>query len=174
MNYFEFFDLPIRLNVKQDELKKRYLANSKKYHPDFHTQAEAAEQTRILELSSLNNEAYRTLSSFDSRLKYVLELQDILEPEGQNKLPQDFLMEMMDLNEALMELEMDFDAERFQQTRAQIQNFEQQLRTDMAPVMDKFDRGVPDAAIAEQLKDFYLKRRYLLRIQENLDKFASA
>lgn len=174
MNYFEFFDLPIRLQLEQSELKKRYLTKSKQYHPDFHTQEDEAEQARILEWSSLNNEAYRTLSNFDSRLKYVLELQEVLEPEGQNKLPQDFLMEMMDFNEALMELEMDFDLEHFEETRARIQAFEQQLRTDIEPVIDQFDRGIPKPEIAQQLKDFYLKRRYLLRIQENLDKFASA
>ena len=36
-------------------------------------------------------------------MKYVLDLKEAMAAEGENKLPQDFLMEMMDLNEILID-----------------------------------------------------------------------
>jgi molecular chaperone HscB len=38
----------------------------------------------VLELSTLNNNAYKTLSDFDKRMKYILELKEVLGEEGKN------------------------------------------------------------------------------------------
>ena len=117
MNYFEFFEIPISFKVDEAALKRIFYANSKKYHPDFYTLESEEKQAEILELSTLNNQAYKTLSDFDKRMKYILDLKEILAEEGQNQLPQSFLMEMMDINEVLMELEFDFDTQKFEQAR---------------------------------------------------------
>ena len=111
MNYFAFFGLPEQLNIDQARLKTTFYENSKKFHPDFYTLASSEEQLSALENSTYNNEGYKVLQNFDSRLKYFLEINNQLAEEGQNQIPQDFLMEMMDFNEQLMELEFDFDAE---------------------------------------------------------------
>ena len=106
-NYFEFYGLPESLELDEHLLKKKFYAHSRSFHPDFHTLASEEEQEKMLLQASLNNIAYKTLASFDSRLKHLLTLHGKLETEGENKVPQDFLMEMMDLNEGLMELEME-------------------------------------------------------------------
>ena len=174
MNYFEFFEIPVAFFPDEAALKQRFLQNSKRYHPDFYTLEPEEKQAEILELSTLNNHAFHTLSDFDRRVKYVLELEGVLKEEGKNEIPQEFLMNMMDINEALMELEFDFDPAVFEKAIHQVQTLETELFNDAKPLMEKYDKGDATPAEIEKVKDFFLKRKYVWRIQENLDKFAPA
>lgn len=173
MNYFEFFDLPVSFQIDEPELKRRFYANSKNYHPDFYTLEGEEKQAEILELSTLNNEAYKTLADFDKRMKYILELKEALAEEGKNQVPQDFLMDMMDINEALMELEFDFDEIKYKTALQQIKAQESNIYAEVAPILEQYDDKKATAKELSVVKDFFLKKRYLLRIQENLSKFAS-
>ena len=173
MNYFEFYDLPISFNVDAAALKKTFYSYSKKYHPDFFTLESEAEQAKILELSTLNTQAYKTLSDAEGRMKYVLELTGAMGEEGQNKLPQDFLSDMMDINEAIMELEFDPDETVLEKVENDVQSIENQLLKDIKPVLDSYKHGETEASELEKIKIFFLKKRYLLRISENLSKFAA-
>jgi molecular chaperone HscB len=174
MNYFEFFGIPVSFLPDEADLKKRFLQNSKKYHPDFFTLDSVEKQSEILELSTLNNQAYRTLSDFDLRMKYILELKEVLKEEGKNDIPQDFLMEMMEINEALMELEFEFNEKIFQEAKDKVQSIESQLLQAIRPTLAAYVENKTSSLELELVKDFYLKKRYILRIQENLDRFAPA
>lgn len=169
VNYFEFFGLPESLDLDEGVLKRRFYENSKKFHPDFYTLESQEKQAEILELSSFNNEAWRTLSNFDSRLKYLLELKGQFGEEGTHVLPQAFLMEMMEVNEEAMELEFDFDQARFDNLVQNIENQDILLLTELRQVLAS--EGDETSRFAA-MKDYYLKKRYLLRIKENLSRFA--
>ena len=173
MNYFEFYDLPISFNVDAAALKKTFYSYSKKYHPDFFTLESEVEQAKILELSTLNTQAYKTLSDAERRMKYVLELTGAMGEEGQNKLPQDFLGDMMDINEAIMELKFDPDETMLEKVKNDVQVIGNQLFTDIKPVLDSYKHGETPASELEKIKIFFLKKRYLFRISENLSKFAA-
>ena len=173
MNYFEFFRLPLSFQLDEEALRKAFYANSKKYHPDFYTLESEEKQTEILELSTINNQAYHTLADFDKRVRYILELKGHWADEGQNQLPNDFLADMMDINEAIMELDFDFDEKKMQETQEAVAGLEQQLWDSVLPVFQQFDQNPDDASPLPAAKDYYLKKRYLLRIKENLSKFAS-
>ncbi len=169
VNYFEFFGLPESLDLDEAALKRRFYEQSKKFHPDFYTLESPEKQAEILELSTINNEAWRTLSNFDSRLKYLLELKGQLGEEGTNVLPQEFLMEMMDINEAAMELEFEFDPDRY---AALLDQLAQQERDLQAELTESLVSGSDEASQFAAMKDYHLKKRYLLRIKESLSKFA--
>ncbi|MEO1712500.1 MAG: iron-sulfur cluster co-chaperone HscB C-terminal domain-containing protein [Bacteroidota bacterium] len=169
MNYFEFFAIPVSFQVDEAQLKRIFYANSKKYHPDFYTLESAEKQEEILELSTLNNKAYKTLKDFDARLKYILEWKGILKEEGQHKVPQDFLMEMMDINEALMDLKMDPNEEQLAKTRAQVENLEKELMDGILPILSSYTGDKEQEEDLKKVLDFYLKRRYLLRIRQDLN-----
>ena len=172
MNYFELYGLPVSFNVDTAALRNVYLQNSKKFHPDFHTLAGDAEQAEMLERSTLNNEAYKTLSDADRRIRYVLEIKGLLgSEESQPPLPQAFLMEMMDLNESLMELEFDFDPARYEAALRAVGEIERTLERDMTPVLQTWKES-DGAEPLLRVRDYFLKKRYLLRIRENLSKFA--
>lgn len=126
-------------------------------------------------MASRNNEAFKILSDPDKRMRYILEIHDLLGDEtNQVALPQAFLMDMMDINEALMELEFDFDPAKYQTITNELDSYTQQLEKSVEPYLSKSLEDVDTKDTLIFVRNFYLKKRYLLRIKENLRKFASA
>lgn len=172
MQYFELYDLPVSFIVDKKALKKKFYQLSKQFHPDFYTLESDEKQAEILELSTINNEAYKTLSDADKRMEYVLKQKGVYGEEGQNKVPQDFLMEMMDINEALMELEFDFDNATFQMAKDSVADLEKNIYSEVQSILENYNDATISAEDLEKIKFFHFKRKYLLRIQNNLSKFA--
>jgi molecular chaperone HscB len=175
-DYFVFMGLPVAFKIDEAALRKRYYANSRDFHPDRFSLEDEAKVEWAEAQSALNNTAFATLSDADKRLEYVLRLKGVLTTHpGQNEvLPQDFLMEMMDINEGIMDLQMDFDESRLAQIVAQVDTFERELQTGVQNVLDHYTEATGTEADLMAAKNFYLKRKYLLRIRENLSTFASA
>jgi len=172
MNHFEFYGLPLSFVLDTADLRKRYYQISRETHPDFHTQASAAQQAEMLDRSAYNNVAYNTLNDPDARMRYVLTIKGLIGDE-QNLpvLPQDFLMEMMEINEALMELE--FDPAGYSKLLAQLESVENAINQTVAEDIAHWTDSPNQEARLMRIREFYLKKRYLLRIRENLSKFAS-
>ncbi len=165
INYFAFFQLPPAPSVDQVLLKKTFYANSKKYHPDFHTLGDDATREEALEKSTLNNQGYKILSDPDRSLKHLLDLKGVLGEEGSNKMPQAFLMEMMDINEALMELEFAEDPAARQRIEEMISELEASFHAEVAELLQNYDDTSVSISELERLKDYYLKKRYLRRLK---------
>ena len=174
MNYFEFYDIPEGFILDEKALKAKYYQLSREYHPDFYANEPQEKQDEILQLSTQNTNAYRTLSDPDQRMQYILKQHGLLE-EGKNELPSDFLMEMMDLNEELMELEFDFDADKLHEIGEKSSGIMATLDADILPVLQRYTElhGVTKEEALQEIKTYYLKKKYLLRIQETLSKFAA-
>lgn len=163
-NYFKFFGLPVSPTVDQAALKKVFYANSRKYHPDFHTLEDEAAREASLEKSTINNQGYKVLSDEDRTLKHLLDLKGILGEEGSNKMPQAFLLEIMDVNEALMELEFDDDPAARAKVEQMIAGLEAGFRCEVGDLLENYDDATTNDAELQRLKDYYLKKRYLLRL----------
>ncbi|TNE63712.1 MAG: Fe-S protein assembly co-chaperone HscB [Bacteroidetes bacterium] len=172
MNYFEFYDIPVSFQVDEPTLRRIYYRNSKQYHPDYHTLSDDDHQAEMLELSTLNNKAFQTLSDPDKRMRYILQINGLLEEEGKQQVPQDFLMDMMDINEAIMELELDFDQQRYEDTLQAVRNLETELQESIQPVLDGYSGQPGETTALQAVLEYFLKKRYLLRIHENLARFA--
>jgi molecular chaperone HscB len=171
VNYFNFYNIKESFLLDEAELRQLYLEKSKAYHPDFFTLAEEAEQARVLELSTLNNEAYRTLSDFDKRIAYILREKGILnEGNSKNQIPPDFLMEMMEVNEALMELEFDFDATLFQEKKEALQEKQAALLAAVMTDLEKQEADTDNLELLQPIHIYYLKTKYLQRLAENLNR----
>ena len=175
MNYFELYDIPESFLLDEKALKNTYYKRSREYHPDFHANEPQEKQQEVLQLSTQNTNAYRTLSDPDLRMQYILKQHGLLEEGKNNELPSDFLMDMMDLNEELMELEFDFDAGRFHALGERSSGLVAQLDNDILPTLQRYPElhGITKEEALQQVKTYYLKKKYLLRIQETLSKFAS-
>lgn len=165
MNYFEFYDLAIDVDIDQKILRQKFLQKSKRYHPDFYTLADEDKQSEILALSSLNNEAYATLSDDDKRLRYILEHFGALK-EGDDKIPQDFLMEMMELNEQFMDVQMSRNQEGKNKLLHRTKQIDQQLYDLARPALKKFKDD--PATYIPTLKDYYLKKRYIKNLVKKM------
>jgi molecular chaperone HscB len=175
MNYFEFYNIPESFMADEKAIKAKYYQLSREYHPDFYANETPEKQQEILQLSTLNTNAYRTLSEQDLRMQYILKEHGLLEEGGKNELPGEFLMEMMEINEELMELEFDFDAAKFHQISEQTIGIVAQLDNDILPVLQRYPElhGITRDEALDEVKTYYLKKKYLLRIQETLSKFAT-
>lgn len=175
MNYFEFYDLPINFNPDQEVVKQKFYALSKKYHPDFYINESQEKQDEVLELSTLNNKVFQVLKDPQKRLHYILELKGEL-IEGENyALPQDFLMEMMDVNESLMDLEFEPDGSKLVKIKNEIAEFEASLTNELNGLTTKFDVSAESERedILKSIKDIYYRNKYLWRIKESLARMAS-
>ncbi len=168
MNFFDLFDLTISFDIDQDELTARYYHLSKKYHPDLYTLKSVEEQSEALQKSSDINKGYKILKDDMSRLRHILELRDVTFEEGKEMVSQDFLMEMMDFNEALMEYK--FDPQENIRTRLlkDLHSIEKKLKLNISPIISNFscDKLTPQNLL--ELKSYYLKSKYLRRIKDNL------
>src|SRR5688572_26690030 len=107
-DYFSFYNLEPAFEIDEKTLRQAYLRLSREYHPDFFVN-DAAAQAEAMQLSAYNNKAYKTLSDFRERVRYLLELKGLLSENDKASLPPDFLMEMMEINEQLAELEFEPD-----------------------------------------------------------------
>ncbi len=172
-NYFSFYELEESFFLDLTELKRKFYAKSRNLHPDFYIQESESKQEEILTLSAYNNDAYNTLKDENARMEYILRMHNILGDEGSNKLDQMFLMEMMDINEGLMELQMDFDQDSYDKVIQQIEDIETALYSEAETSMKSFDQD-KDVSRLENVLQYYLKKKYLLRIKDNLDKFVDA
>ena len=173
MNYFELYDLPLSFQIDNASVKKKFYELSKRFHPDFYVNESDEKQTEILELSTLNNKAYQVLSNPLKRIEYVLSLNNMLADGDKYVLPQDFLMDMMDVNEALMEMEFDHDELKLAEQSGQIDAMEMALFDELKSSTDEFDAkaGADAESILLIIKDIWYRQKYLLRIRESLNKF---
>lgn len=165
-DYFQFYEIPVSFEVDAAQLKKIYYRYSKKYHPDFHTLEDDTAQEAMLRLSSLNNEAYNTLRDFDKRMAYLLNLKGALNEEGQNKLPADFLMEMMEINEELMELPPDPHAPEREAMSQKIDALESDLYKEIVELVATY-QGEEDTDLSP-VANYYFKKKYLTRLRSQI------
>jgi len=172
MNYFEFYGLPLSFYPDQAKLKALFFENSRKYHPDFFTQVTQEEQAEALKKSSYNNEAFRTLKNDDKRLHYILTLTEALNEENKNAIPQEFLMEMMDLNESVMELQFDYEESKAIPIMREIEDLQSSMESEVSSIMQAFSDNQDPSTLAP-VKDYYLKSKYLMRLRDNISKLTS-
>src|SRR6476469_9185277 len=141
MNYFEFYNIPISFQPDETQIRQKFYELSKTYHPDFFVNDSEEKQQEILDLSTLNNKAYQVLSNKNKRLAYILDLHGELEEGEKYTLPSDFLMEMMEVNEALMELEFDEDTKELNKVKQQVDEIENGLDADLSSAITAFDQS---------------------------------
>ncbi len=170
-NYFELFNLETSFNVDERDLKLKYYKLNREYHPDFYTLESEEKQQEVLKMSSLVNTAYKTLSDPMSRMKYVLQLEGFVGENEKYELPQSFLMEMMDINEAIFDLQMDYDSKVYDGAIAEIHQFETNLEGNVAESIKAFENKTDTEQALKKIEEYYFKSKYLLRIKENLSTF---
>ena len=165
MNYFELFEMPVSLQVDKKYLQQKYFELQKKYHPDFFSNESEQEQADVLEKSSMINKAYKTFQNDDETIKYVLQQKGLLEEEEKYQLPADFLAEMMELNEMLMEV----DDSSLEETETKISQVQKQLYDEVQNIIEYYDEYRTTDEQLLQVKDYYYKKKYLNRILERLE-----
>jgi molecular chaperone HscB len=165
-DYFALYGIAPSLNPDKANIRKKYYELSRQHHPDRASAQDNEAQQGTLGMSAQVNEGYRVLNDEDALLGYLLRQQGVLEDEEQYKLPPEFLMEMMELNEAVgniaMAPDMQPDAER--EYQSQIFAWE----AGFNPLKERFNGGERGVDLLTGLKDYYFRKKYLLRIKSRL------
>jgi len=161
MNYFELFGLPISLKVDTSSLAKKYFELQREFHPDFYTQSDETEQQDALEKSAEINKGLNILKNPDSTIQYVLQLKNLLTENEKYELPPEFLMDMMDLNEKLLEQ----DPDSFSKEVVQL---EESLQNEVKEIIEQYDNKSISEESLQKLKEFYFKKKYLQRILDRI------
>ena len=164
MNYFELFDIPVQLKVDKSFLSAKFFELSKKYHPDYFVNSDDEAQAEALEKSALLNKAWKTFQNSDETIKYVLQLKGLLEEEEKYELPADFLMEVMEINEQLMDIASAPSA----QLETRIDELQTEIYEPVKQIVEDYQEGVTTENELLNVKDYYYKKKYLDRIRRQL------
>jgi molecular chaperone HscB len=167
MNYFEIFGLPVQLKVDKTDLPKRFFELSRKFHPDFYANSTPSEQNQALEITANLNKAFKTFQDPDETIKYVLQLKALLEEEEKYQLPPEFLMEVLEINENLMDA--GDDGEIKLNLQLTIDNLQSAIYAPVKETIENYKDGITTEKELLQVKEYYYKKKYLHRIQQQLN-----
>ena len=163
-NPFDFFQLNASLSIDLKQLRLQFLQIQRNAHPDFgDNQTSASENANIY---------YEILKEPSSRLKCLIETFSDLSL-NLNLLDQDFLMEMMDLNDEIEEATNGNDSKRLS-AENQLNDLKLELDDSMISLTEKWESG--EFSIKNPAQDqwsehvlWYQKYKYWLRLRKNLD-----
>ncbi|MBK8711258.1 MAG: Fe-S protein assembly co-chaperone HscB [Niastella sp.] len=161
MNYFELFELPFRASIDNTHVVKKYMDLQKKYHPDFFTLENEAEKEEAEKKSADINKAYTIFKDKDKTLEYFLQQKDIVTTDEKYQLPPDFLMEIMDINEAVTE-------DNRETVNRLIDSLSHQLEDGVQEIFLKNEQSEYSADELNRLKEYFYKKKYLKRILDRL------
>src|SRR5688572_19454704 len=177
-DYFAVFELPRKLQLDVEGLRRRFYELSRQHHPDFHQLAGEDEQAASLADSALINRAYRALRDPLARVEYLVALEAGQESRAPAKsaVPRDLLMEMMEVQEALEEAKgagLDETAlERVRADRGRL--LDRRAATEAAIVARgaewdaAVDQGTDRAPLLAWFKEALATRAYLRTVIDDL------
>ncbi len=168
MNYFERYGLPVSLKVDRDVVKKKYYELSREFHPDFHSLSGADEQAETLQVAADVNKAYKTFNNPDETIRYVLRLKELLQEEEKYNLDPVFLSEVMDINEALMELEMEPQNAALEEAESNVHELLNKIYSDVADIIENYQESTATEKELLRVKEYYFSKKYILRILDKI------
>jgi len=159
-SHFELFGLPPRYEIEAERLEHSYRDIQSKVHPDRFAHAGDAERRASLQWTTRVNEAYRTLKDPVQRAKHLLELHGVdVAFETNTAMPQDFLMQQMELREALEDAK---SADALDALRNNLLREKTDLEKQIAQAIDA-NKDYPGAA------GLVRKLQFLDRLDEEID-----
>lgn len=161
MNYFQLFELPQGFFPDPALVRKKYYELSRKFHPDFFVQQGEVAREQAEEKLKEVHAAYTVLSDAGKTMAYLLELETGMIAEEKYALSPDFLMEMMELNEALQEAET---AEARAEVTKSILDKKRELYENIKPMLEAYQPGVLSPEAMLPIKEYYYRQKYIQRL----------
>jgi len=170
-NHFELFDLPVAFDVDGETLSLRYRDLQRAVHPDRYANASDRERRLAVQQAANINEGYRVLRDPLARARYLLELKGVALDDTDTAMDPAFLMEQMELREALGEVRGAQDPfAALNAVRDDIERHERELMQALAALFARDDAGSLEQA-REQVRKLQFMNRLLdevERLEEDL------
>jgi molecular chaperone HscB len=139
-NHFELFQLPAAFDVDMDALDAAYREIQGRVHPDRFVNASDAEKRVAMQWATRANEAYQTLRKPMLRARYLCELNGVdLQTESNTAMPMDFLMQQMELREALGDARAAKNAEALDELDVQVRGEKKSRLAQVGKLLDAGD-----------------------------------
>lgn len=175
-DYFALMGLTERLVIDGAALQKTFYERSRQLHPDRFARASAEDRALSMQVSSLLNDAYRTLRDPLKRAEYVLARHgfDIGEQRSSN-VPPELLEEVFELNMALEELRSGDEDARPQLETAKQHFLQMQAEIDagLEGAFARWDRAGADSAVSRamlaEIRGSLNRRRYIQNLLRDVE-----
>ena len=154
MKFYEAFGLEPALSLDVGDLKERFYERSRQWHPDKFSRASADDQQKALDMTSMLNNAFRTLKDPVARAEYFLKEKGL---ELSKEAPPELLEEVFELNMAIEEAAVPELTE---------------FRIKFVAMRDSIDESVAEAGAKgdlEAVRDLLSRRRYIRNLIEEVD-----
>ena len=153
-NAFEFFGLTPSLNLDAKELRVRYIDIQRQGHPDL--KGDDSAEINVIELANRFYEELRTSRGIVRSYLISMDVVDL----NQNRLPKDFLFEMMGLNDEIDEKHAG-DSAAGERAEAMLDQAELELTEALTSLKDLSSPNL------DELVEWYQKSKYLDRLRKN-------
>ena len=176
-DHWTVLGLERRLDLERPDLEQRFHRLNRRLHPDYFRLRSPEEQGISLEASAAVNAAYRALRDPVGRVEYLLELEGMgLGTAGQARPPADLFEEILELQEARMELQTADAATapalraRLEEARTELESRRARAEAELTACFPEWDAG-DDAVrrrVLGRMRDILATRAYLRTVIRDL------
>ncbi len=152
-DFYALFSLPRSFQLDSAALDSRYRELQNQVHPDKFAHLSDTERRLSVQWATRVNEAYQTLRSPLARGRYLLSLHGVdTQEETNTAMPVDFLMQQMELREALEEARQSKEMAALDELEARVKQMIGALQQQLALALDEQRDDAAAAGIVRKLK----------------------
>lgn len=166
-DHFALFGIPRGFALDTALLEQRYRELQAKVHPDKHAHLADADKRRAMQWATQANEAYQTLKHPLPRARYLLHLAGHdPQVEDNTAMPADFLMEQMELREAVADAKVERNGELLEDLHDRLRR---QLKAQHLALAEDIDLRKDFAAAADRVRQLMFQEKLLHDIDDALE-----
>lgn len=166
-DHFALFGLPRSFAIDGDELERRYRELQSRVHPDKHAHLGDSDKRLAMEQASNTNAAFQALKNPLQRAIYLLHLagHDVA-AENNTAMPVDFLMEQMELREAVSDAREAREEAALDDLRGDLKS---RMATQHASLGAMLDERKDYATAADMVRRLMFQEKLLQEIDDALE-----
>ncbi|MBA3034792.1 MAG: Fe-S protein assembly co-chaperone HscB [Gammaproteobacteria bacterium] len=165
-DFFSLFGLPRQQGLDVDRLEQLYRDIQAKVHPDKHAYLSDSEKRLAMQWSTHVNEAYQTLKDPLKRARYLLKLagHDV-RLETNTAMPTEFLVEQMELREAVIDARDAGDADALDVLHRRLKK---DIRAEYTLLQQTFDANMLERA-GELVRQLMFQEKLIQEVDDALE-----
>lgn len=161
---FELFAVPAKFAQDRDQLDARWKELQRQAHPDKFAHEASAAQRIAMQWSVRINEAYERLKSPIKRAAYLCELNGAkIDAERNTAMPEDFLMQQMELREALDDAQTEENLDQISSRAANL------LRELLTKAERQIDQDQDFSQAAQTVRSLMFIEKFQADLESKLD-----